>query len=212
MSKPKSAETLKKTFSHPSPQSEGRQPATRSGRLVSRKNITSGRCRIIRHASSRHRSASSRKKSDVMQIRSCSPLLILIATAAGALQRIIEIPCPIYLPAVCSALTVKKVHIAISATFACFHASMPRIPDIVHFMNKNLANSLRIRHNILIFSSSALFFEGHFVKSGGIKLIVIIRVGAIKLFVKILYCLGVLGKGLDIEFLELRLLSGRKSH
>ena len=39
--------TLKKIFSHPSPQSFGRHFSTRCGRFVSRKNFTSGRLRII---------------------------------------------------------------------------------------------------------------------------------------------------------------------
>ena len=72
-----SAVTLKKMLSQPSPQSFGRWSATRSGRFVSRKKMTSGRHAIIDHASSRQASASSRKKSEVMQTRIISPLWIL---------------------------------------------------------------------------------------------------------------------------------------
>ena len=59
------------------PQSGGRHSRTRCGRLVSRKNTTSLRWRMMSHASTRHGSASSKKKSEVMQTRICSPLWIL---------------------------------------------------------------------------------------------------------------------------------------
>ena len=55
----------------------GRHSRTRCGRLVSRKNTTSLRWRMMSHASARHGSASSKKKSEVMQTRICSPLWIL---------------------------------------------------------------------------------------------------------------------------------------
>ena len=55
----------------------GRHSRTRCGRLVSRKNTTSLRWRMMSHASTRHGSASSKKKSEVMQTRICSPLWIL---------------------------------------------------------------------------------------------------------------------------------------
>ena len=58
-------------------QSGGRHSRTRCGRLVSRKNTTSLRWRMMSHASARHGSASSKKKSEVMQTRICSPLWIL---------------------------------------------------------------------------------------------------------------------------------------
>lgn len=47
------------------------------GRLVRRKKMTSGRMRIISQASSRHGSASGKKKSEVMHTQSISPRLIL---------------------------------------------------------------------------------------------------------------------------------------
>ena len=59
------------------PQSGGRHSRTRCGRFVSRKNTTSLRWRMMSHASTRHGSASSKKKSEVMQTRICSPLWIL---------------------------------------------------------------------------------------------------------------------------------------
>lgn len=54
-----------------------KQDRTRWGRLVSKKNFTSGRWRMISQASSRHSSASSKKKSEVIQTRINSPLWIL---------------------------------------------------------------------------------------------------------------------------------------
>lgn len=72
-----SAVTLIMIFSHQSPQSDGKQESIRSGRLVSRKNFTSLRIRMISQACIRQASASSRKKSEVIHTRMSSPLLIL---------------------------------------------------------------------------------------------------------------------------------------
>ena len=64
-------------FTHPSPQSDGKQESIRSGRLVSRKNFTSLRIRMISQVCVRQTSASSRKKSEVIHTRMSLPLLIL---------------------------------------------------------------------------------------------------------------------------------------
>ena len=69
--------TFRNIFSQPSPQSSGKHFLILSGLLVKRRKTTSHLSRMIFHASSRHSSASSRKKSEVMQTLSISPLCIL---------------------------------------------------------------------------------------------------------------------------------------
>lgn len=124
---------IEKIFSQPSPQSGGRQALTRSGRLVSRKKTTSGRCFIIAQASERQASASSTKNQTSYRhgyVRRSEFYNCRFCPSARIVKIIFNLVNP---AAVLPALLVEKIHITVCAAFAFFHTAMPGIPNIMHY-------------------------------------------------------------------------------
>ena len=56
-----------------------------------------------------------------------------VTAVASTLERIVEVVGFVDLGAVLIPLFIQKIHIAMLAAFADFRATMPWIPDIVHF-------------------------------------------------------------------------------
>lgn len=84
------------------------------------------------YASCLHSSASSRKKSEVIQTEHLAALYF-IPSLPVLLERIAEaILCAVYFVAVLVAYPIQKIHIAIFTAFGTLLASVPRVPYIVH--------------------------------------------------------------------------------
>ena len=116
------------TFSYPSPQSDGIASAKRRMRLVTMKNERSDRERIIRHASGRQPSASSRKKSEEKQVYTGSSPTSKKEPSrffrSGLSNSAVFTTQPASRPYCASG----PVHIAMQAAFGILPAAVPRIP------------------------------------------------------------------------------------